>query len=327
MRKSQVQNLWSLLDPKGGVLILIEKGVSRGFELMAGARETLLKYHISSAGSEEYGHTVEDASGNRFGQKEKGMIIAPCTTHGKCPMYITAGRSQGRKDFCHFNQRFIRPPYLQRIVGVRGQNHEDIQYSYVAVQRGIDLREQENIAQGHSATEAAFTGYEEREVDSKSIEDPSQRPNSENPKFNPLSLPRAILPPIKRHGHVILDLCTPAGKIERWTVTKGLGKQAYRDARKSKWGDLWALGAKTRVPRNIRVGMNKEKTRSKNVLNTDEEDMDEKLFKDDLEGSTEDLVDEMDVPKPRRSTAPSGRRTKTERRRLKKKRMMVEDGL
>src|SRR5271156_2663827 len=34
-RKQHVQNLWSLLNPDGGVLILIEKGVPRGFEAIA----------------------------------------------------------------------------------------------------------------------------------------------------------------------------------------------------------------------------------------------------------------------------------------------------
>ena len=59
---------------------------------------------------------------------------------------------------------------------------------------------------------------------------------------------------MKRRGHVIFDLCTPAGNIERWTVPRSYSRQAYRDARKSNWGDLWALGAKTRIPRNLKLG-------------------------------------------------------------------------
>ena len=266
MRKNQVQNFWSLLDPDGGVLILMEKGVPRGFELIAGARETLLKYHVASPGAEEVEHTIEDASQNRFGPKEKGMIIAPCTNHGKCPMYITAGSSQGRKDYCHFSQRYLRPHYLQRILGGRDRNHEDIMFSYVALQRGVDQRETDGIVQGLPAAEAAFAGYEEEEMESKSSDDQVQ-------DVSTLSLPRAILPPIKRRGHVILDLCTPAGKIERWTVPKSFSKQAYRDARKSRWGDLWALGAKTRVERNIRVGLKKSKNQTRDILEDDVEDM------------------------------------------------------
>jgi len=261
MRKTQIQNFWSLLDPKGGVLILLEKGVPRGFELIAGARETLLKHHVSSPGDDVVENTIEDASENRFGPKEKGMIIAPCTNHGKCPMYIATGKSQGRKGYCHFSQRYIRPQYLQRILGGRDKNHEDILFSYVALQRGVDQREKDHIVQGHSATETAFVGYEDQV-------DEFEEPNTVNVKriINPLSFPRVILPPIKRRGHVILDLCTPAGKIERWIVPRSFSKQAYRDARKSKWGDLWALGAKTRVQRNIRVGLKKEETQKEDIF-------------------------------------------------------------
>ena len=268
MRKSQIQNFWSLLDPRGGVLLLIEKGIPRGFELIAGARETLLKHHIASSGTEEVERAIEDGSENRFGPKEKGMIIAPCTNHGKCPMYVKAGNSQGRKDYCHFSQRFIRPPYLQRILSAKDHNHEDIKFSYVAFQRGIDLRENLAFKQGHTAAEAAFEGYEGDYNVSRGEALKAGAPS-------PFTFPRAILPPIKRRGHVIIDLCTPAGKIERWTVPKSFSKQAYRDARKSKWGDLWALGAKTRTPRNIRIGLNKAKSQVRNINIDGPDDPDE----------------------------------------------------
>ena len=259
MRKSQIQNLWSLLDShNGGVLVLIEKGVPIGFEMIAGARETLLKHHISSPGLEYIQHSIEDASPNRFGAKEKGMIIAPCTNHGKCPMYVMPGRAPGRKDFCHFNQRFIRPPFLQRILGARDRNHEDVQFSYVAFQRGRDERQVKDFVQGKAAADAAFKGFVKVKPpppQSSSIDASSDALQQQVKQPHPQSFPRTILPALKRHRHVILDVCTPAATLERWTVPKSFGKHAYRDARKSQWGDLWALGAKTRVPMNVRIGL------------------------------------------------------------------------
>lgn len=256
MRKSQVQNFWSLLNPNGGVLLIVEKGVPRGFELVAGARETLLKHHIASPNSETAENNIDEPFQAQFRKKEAGMIIAPCTNHVKCPMYLTPGQSTGRKDYCHFSQRYIRPKFLQRILGAMDRNHEDVLFSYLAVQRGIDQREMSKIAQGKEATDAAFIGYEKSSKKSEPSlykrTDPSASSN-----FHTLSLPRSILPPIKRDGHVIVDLCTPQGQIERWTVPKSFSKQAYRDARKSRWGDLWALGAKTRTLRNIRIGTRK----------------------------------------------------------------------
>ena len=285
MRKNQVQNLWSLLNPKGGVLIIIEKGVPHGFELVAGARETLLKYHIASPESLQVENHIQEPFEGRHRPKETGMIVAPCTNHFQCPMYLASGHSKARKDHCHFSQRFVRPPYLQRILGVKDRNHEDIKFSYVAVQRGIDHRKVHSIIQGQPATDIAFEGHggDEfwgRHEQSESLPAASEAAKPEveelasktsGPETHPhtLSLPRSILPPMKRRGHVTLDLCTPAGRIERWTVPKSFGKQAYRDARKSSWGDLWALGAKTRTYRNIRLGTQSKKVRGKDAYELD----------------------------------------------------------
>jgi ribosomal protein RSM22 (predicted rRNA methylase) len=245
-RKQHVENLWSLLNPNGGVLILLEKGRQKGFEAISGAREMLLKRHIASPESTEYDNFLEDPDQREVIEKERGMIVAPCTNHSTCPMHNSAGATKGRRDYCHFQQRYIRPQFLQRIMGAKDRNHEDLKFSYLAVQRGVDLRQDQGISQTPEATDAAFEGFESK--------DPQESEITNKTSFNPLSLPRTVFPPMKRRGHVILDLCTPAGKIERWTVPRSYSRQAYRDARKSYWGDLWALGAKTRIPRNLNLG-------------------------------------------------------------------------
>ncbi|KAK8155272.1 hypothetical protein BKA80DRAFT_283160 [Phyllosticta citrichinensis] len=231
-------------------------------------------------------------------------------------MYKVPGISRNRKDFCYFKQRFIRPGYLQNLIGAKDRNHEDVQFSYLAVMKGQDLRTSDGFVIEDVATEAAFTGYGDRnrnpfeeeefaqaaaeeallaqiegktraseqagetaatttaattptaasgtaEPEAATVPTPASRttPEAQSPALAPnvltLTLPRAILPPLKRRGHVLLDVCTPAGNLERWTVPRSFGRQAYRDARKSRWGDLWALGAATRVQRSVRLG-NKE---------------------------------------------------------------------
>jgi ribosomal protein RSM22 (predicted rRNA methylase) len=255
LRKEQVEKLWSLLNPKGGVLILSEKGLPRGFEVVAAARQLLLDKHIASPNSTEIETPLEEQvsqpdQDTRFAQKETGMIIAPCTNHNACPMYQSPGISQGRKDFCFFSQRYIRPPYLQRILNAKDRNHEDVQYSYVAVQRGRDQRLPlhdilgKGVVQNEETANEAFEGHEWKNEDEMLTAD----------DVNPLALPRMLLPALKRRGHIVLDVCTPAGKLERWTVPRSFSKQAFRDARKARWGDLWALGAKTRTPKNVRLG-------------------------------------------------------------------------
>lgn len=261
LRRLHVQNLWSLCRSDGGVLALLEKGVPRGFELVAGARQMLLDTRLAggshvrqSAARDEPEITWADedetfaegavGAGSQTAPRQNGSIIAPCTNHSSCPMYVPQVQVKGRKDICHFEQRYIRPGFLQKILGAKGKNYEDVKFSYLTVMRGQNLyRAEQQLEQGDTATNKAFEGYEH----AVHTGDPPQAPSSS-------SLPRAILPPLKRRGHVILDLCTPSGTLERWTVARSFSRQAFRDARKSSWGDLWALGAKTRVKRSPRSG-------------------------------------------------------------------------
>jgi hypothetical protein len=79
-------------------------------------------------------------------------------------------------------------------------------------------------------------------------------PDIEALRAQAYSWPRIIYPPMKRSGHVILDMCNPdgmfktkscpmllltssPGNISRHTYPKSQGKQIYYDARKSSWGD------------------------------------------------------------------------------------------
>ncbi|KAL6697530.1 P-loop containing nucleoside triphosphate hydrolase protein [Trichoderma pleuroticola] len=232
-RQAILNNLWTLLNKDGGVLIVIEKAHPRGFEAVAHVRDTLLKQFLLPQNGEP-SILTEELNPAFHKEREAGHIIAPCTNHGTCPMYKEAGKSKGRKDYCYFNQRFTRPTFYTKMLGNSSNNQGDVEFSYVAIQRG---RSKKGQLPGWKATEQAFAGYEN---------------SSDSPDMQ--ALPRMVLPPLKRKGHVTLDVCTPEGKIERWTVPKSFSKLAYHDARKSHWGDLWALGAKTKVPRSVRVG-------------------------------------------------------------------------
>lgn len=286
-KKQYVQNLWSLVSPSGGVLILIEKGIPRGFEVIAGARELLLERHISSPLSHDTHYSsTQDADVEPVYKKQTGMIIAPCTNHTTCPLYKIPGVSQGRKDFCSFQQRYIRPPQLQRVLGATDRNHDDVDFSYISVLKGRDLRNHEISSFKHlldplsapannatssttspiptkSWLQECATGFADaRPSDSPRDADESESESASTlpPTYPPSHLlPRLLYSPLKRRGHIILDLCTPLGTLERWTVPRSFSRQAFRDARKAQWGDLWALGAKTRIPRSIKAGVsNKE---------------------------------------------------------------------
>ncbi|RAL10329.1 tRNA methyltransferase RSM22 [Aspergillus homomorphus CBS 101889] len=240
MRKEHVQNLWQM-------------GHQRGFEAIAGARDMLLKRIIRNtdlATSSEQETTTEETTAEEDVEdeaeieKETGMIIAPCTNHAQCPMYRIPGHAVGRGDWCHFRQRYIRPAFLQNILEAKTRNHEDLNYSYLAVQRGNRV-----------AKHKAMKGYEHLWPDDEtraSMTDIEQKQTAEQEaKFESLTLPRIIYSPMKRRGHVTFDVCTPDAQIERWTVPRSFSRQAYRDVRKSRWGDLWALGSKTQLERKL----------------------------------------------------------------------------
>jgi ribosomal protein RSM22 (predicted rRNA methylase) len=93
-----------------------------------------------------------------------------------------------------------------------------------------------------------------------------------------------VYTPMKRRGHVIFDMCTPAGKIERWTVPRSFSRQAYKDARKARWGDLWALGAKTRIPRNLKIGTKDSETKKERLARRAAERAEMQEAEDALEG-------------------------------------------
>ncbi|KAL2210140.1 thioredoxin-domain-containing protein [Sarocladium strictum] len=230
-RQAVLNNLWNLTDKDGGVLIFVEKAHPRGFEAVAHARETLLRRYLNPQPGQP---TEAPAEFNPAFHRvlEDGHIIAPCTTHSTCPMYKHHGKSAGRRDFCHFSQRFVAPTFYSKMLS--GSSQGEVEFSYVAFQRGVSKN---HAMSPEEATEKALRGYEH---------------NDESPSMQ--QLPRMIMPPLKRTGHITLDLCTPEGKTERWTVPKSFSKLAYHDARKARWGDLWALGAKTRVERTVRIG-------------------------------------------------------------------------
>ena len=298
-RREHIQNLWAMLNPHGGILVLLEKGVPRGFEVIAGARQYILEELLSNSESSKRAVSSGDEppSEGKSRHAAPGAIVAPCTTQSKCPMYRFSGVSKQRKDYCHFSQRYLRPSYFQRLLGATNRNHEDVKFSYIAMQKGrlpeelgcalhTDLEGNTSLRDrmmGKEATDRAFLGYDVNDTDlamrsvgrpgtdlqAQPIEQRVKTPEEHivvpavdlfqddkrvHPAPHPMTLPHLVLPPLKRPRHVMLDLCTPAGTLERWTVPRSFGKSAYRDARKAAWGDGWALGAKTRELRKVRIG-------------------------------------------------------------------------
>ncbi|KAK7204225.1 hypothetical protein BZA70DRAFT_281841 [Myxozyma melibiosi] len=177
-------------------------------------------------------------------------VIAPCPHQNHCPLQLRhLDEDARRKDWCHFPQLMQKPKYLLdlkrgkqlasswssskkklnkpgSLAGkgrIGSRSHELAQVSYLVVQKAPEQ-----------------SAAEELLPEKNSVLEESMR------------WPRLINQPLKRDKHVYLDMCSPHGFIERWTVSKGTSQQEYHDARKANWGDLWALDAKKKLPREIK---------------------------------------------------------------------------
>lgn len=121
--------------------------------------------------------------------------------------------------WCHFSQR-VQLNHFQNELFNLPKGFEDQKFTYLVARRGPRP----------TAT---------RSVSSKEVSSESDIANLS------FSWPRIARPPLKRCGHVIQDVCTNSGTLERFVVAKSHGNQEFQDARKSSWGDLWPHSVKT----------------------------------------------------------------------------------
>ncbi len=159
------------------VIVVIEPGTPRGFEVILHARNELLQ--------------------------QKAHLVAPCPHEKQCPMDLcgtavpgcVSPASKRKQDWCHFAQRLERSS-LHRKLKSGELGYEDEKFSYIAAAK-----------QAVPRVEA-----------------------------------RVIRHPIQLKGHIKLELCTREG-LKQETVTRSQG-EAFKIARKAKWGDEWDLDCK-----------------------------------------------------------------------------------
>ncbi|KAF5392572.1 hypothetical protein D9757_002254 [Collybiopsis confluens] len=251
-RKTLVKEMW---NSGAQTLILIDHNTPGGFENIAEARELLL-----SMGRRE----LDDS----FAQNRMrgSHVVAPCPHDHECPLLHPGSM----RLVCGFSQRLQRPSFV-RLTKHSTVGHEDIGYSYVVIQRGQrplrlksqlgrigavgkreldkELLSQTNIKELDLLTEdntddtfaeaSTFTDGIPPTSGSNPLQLPFDDATQAELRQEAFSWPRLVFAPLKKSGHIILDACTPEGKIMRLTIPKSQGKQPYYDARKSSWGDIF----------------------------------------------------------------------------------------
>lgn len=247
-RKALVKEMW---ESGADVIVLIDHGTKAGFESIAQAREYLLR-RKESADSETH---TENSSGCH--------VIAPCPHDGACPLHHPGST----RLVCGFSQRLQRPSFIRRTKH-SGVGHEDVEYSYIAIRRGprpiasdvklgrvgeVGKRDLDQKAASPRKELVLHDEHEEMAAVPEHLQESTSLTPTDGQSPETVSLsalesalrleayhwPRLVFPPLKNNGHVILDSCTPEGKIMRLTIPRSQGKQPYYDARKSSWGDLF----------------------------------------------------------------------------------------
>lgn len=225
-------HLVSLLSP-GGVLLFIERGDPKGFESIARSRQIMIRPE----------NHVEVSKDPRIWKDSNVSlkVLAPCSHHGKCPLQVDIGgrkKNAGFFHWCRFAQSVERAKFTLEL---KKGSFLSQKWDEETPGRGKGGKALSGKGRpGGKSFETANYSYlmvQRSDASGRHEQDPSDQ------------WPRILSSPIKRDGHVIMNMCAPSGVVEQWTVTKSQGKQEYHDARKADGGDLWALGAKVIVKR------------------------------------------------------------------------------
>lgn len=210
------RDLWSRLAP-GGVLLLLERGNPMGFERVARARQVILRQANSS--KQVSGRTTtsisSSSSSSTSSTQEGGHVIAPCPHDGQCPLFLH-GHQPDRSRWCHFSQRLQRPDFLQRTKKAK-DNLEDVAYSYVLIRKDTPRPQLPAASTGPVTTTTTTTTT----TTPSGVDDVIDPLNPDPPRVSRDGVmsdrdivsasyhwSRIILPPLKRHKHVLLDICS-----------------------------------------------------------------------------------------------------------------------
>ncbi|WFC98256.1 37S ribosomal protein S22 [Malassezia yamatoensis] len=253
-RERQVQRMW-----KSGAdtLVLIEEATPRGFASIAAARTQLLSMSTD---------------------QNPCHVVAPCPHDKACPMLhpgtLNIPHSRAIPRICSYSQMYHAPSVTRATLkDARSDRIEE--FCYVVIRRGsrpslsaakqswseaMRLQSPDTIS---AAVEQMNQNAKQGVLDqlrsgkARQLLHPDEtEPNAEAEQCRASLIghgvdanlvtqlasyewPRIVRAPLKKGGHVTIDACCPNGRLERFTLAKSAGRQAYQDARKARQGDLF----------------------------------------------------------------------------------------
>lgn len=309
-----VRSLIDLLS-ENGVIVFVERGDPNGFESIARARQVILRpedfeysgkklpvlYKGRSSSNSQPGDILENED-SQFSSENSIVdthqaesrhfeVLAPCTHHGKCPLQLNptqrSNDKSGKFNWCRFAQMVQRPRFsLELKKGV-----------YLSAPWSSADAGRASTGKGLSGNGRPFGRSHETSVFSYLIiRSSTGNMENQNPKSVDTSEGRIMRQPMKRDGHVIMEVCgSNSGLIEQWIVPKSFSKQAYYDARKSSGGDIWTLGYKTKTTRQSNKQLLESFLNTKNKKKASLPPDDVSKFETDFTNSTENKNNSIDM--------------------------------
>lgn len=261
-----VKRYLPLLSPKGR-LVIIEKGNAFGFEVIAQARENIIKpnkYLLETGGkiarpfffkgdakvSEEEQPDDEISHGST---EFYYNILGPCSHHGSCPLQLynyKLHHLRGKEmKSCNNQKKVLLPKYAMELNrGKINMNPSSDEFKSTKNRRRISSgRENQDNFLIHSYSYLLV----ERTLDDAATvaEIESTRKNAEENKTHmypvgsigksPSEYPRIMnITPYNRR--VDMAVCAPSGKIEKWHIGKSkLDRAVYKDLKNANKNDCW----------------------------------------------------------------------------------------
>ncbi|KAH3665597.1 hypothetical protein OGAPHI_003785 [Ogataea philodendri] len=260
----------------GGYLVIVERGNPLGAEIIARARQVMLRpedhesktskvprlYKNSAILTKEEAADIEPELLQNFEVQTTEtvdpinlQVVAPCSHHGKCPLqffnpdYYKMGQIGKRLKFCNYTVDVARPKYVMQLkrgakLASSWQDTTRKQYLAYAGKGRPNGKDFETASYSYLIVQRSTESNET--LEQLRSQDQGDRPVGYQTE-NPAEYPRVLSPPLKRKGFVVTDMCAPSGHVEKWYISKSVGNQAYHDARKLKMGDVWALESKSRA--------------------------------------------------------------------------------
>lgn len=259
-----IKRYLKLLSPNGH-LVLIEKGNPFGFEVIAQARENIIKpnkYPLETGGkiprpfyfsSRVSGNSTENNDFDIMKTSHYYTVLGPCSHHGSCPLQLYDYklhhlRGKTMKS-CTNQKKIMLPKYAMELMrGKINMVPSSTEFKNSVSKRNIGSgREFQDNFVIHSYSYLIVERNSDEPTAIANINEARNNAQENHSNVYPvgsigkssLEYPRIMNIKLNKK-HVDMALCAPSGNIEKWTIGKSkMDTIMYKDLKNASKNDCW----------------------------------------------------------------------------------------